>query len=74
MLIAKYNSEHGIVIFQKVTIEAPQGHVLGYVTQAWSICKPRYKIQNASEETLLRVKGPCCTWNLCGDIEFDVSG
>ncbi|XP_060554044.1 phospholipid scramblase 1-like [Ruditapes philippinarum] len=57
----------------KVTVEAPAGHVIGYVSQAWSICKPRYKIQTANEETVLRVKGPCCTWNLCGDIEFDIT-
>ncbi|KAK3598596.1 hypothetical protein CHS0354_039618 [Potamilus streckersoni] len=58
---------------QKVTVEAPAGNIIGYVAQAWSICKPRYKIQNANEETVLRVKGPCCTWNMCGDIEFDVT-
>lgn len=58
---------------QKVTVEAPPGNVIGYVSQAWSLCKPRYKIQTANEETVLRVKGPCCTWNLCGDIEFDVT-
>lgn len=58
---------------QKVTVEAPPGHVIGYVAQAWSICKPRFKIQNANEETVLRIKGPCCTWNMCGDVEFDVS-
>lgn len=58
---------------QKVTVEAPPGQVIGYVSQAWSMCKPRYKIQNANEETVLRIKGPCCTWNMCGDIEFDVS-
>ena len=55
-----------------MTVEAPAGNVIGYVSQAWSICKPRYKIQTANEDTVLRVKGPCCTWNLCGDIEFDV--
>ena len=47
--------------------------MIGYVAQAWSICKPRFKIQNANEETVLRIKGPCCTWNMCGDVEFDVS-
>ena len=55
-----------------MTVEAPPGNVIGYVSQAWSLCKPRFKIQNAAEDTVLRVKGPCCTWNLCGEIEFDV--
>lgn len=58
---------------QKVTVEAPPGKVIGYVSQAWSMCKPRFKIENANEDTVLRIKGPCCTWSICGDIEFDVS-
>lgn len=57
---------------QKVTVEAPPGKVIGYVSQAWSLCKPRFKIENANEDTVLRIKGPCCTWSICGDIEFDV--
>ncbi|WAR27411.1 PLS2-like protein [Mya arenaria] len=59
---------------QKVTVEAPAGHTIGYVSQAWSMCKPQFKIQTANEDTVLRIKGPCCTWNLCGEIEFDWSG
>lgn len=62
----------GIFLFQKVTVEAPPGQVCGYVSQAWSMCKPRFKIENAEGETVLRVKGPCCQWEICGDIEFDV--
>ncbi|XP_069105448.1 phospholipid scramblase 1-like [Argopecten irradians] len=57
---------------QKVTVEAPPGKVIGYVAQSWSCCKPRFRIENAAEETVLRIVGPCCTWNMCGDIEFDV--
>jgi len=56
-----------------VTVDAPLGNTIGYVSQAWSPCKPRYKIETAAGDTVLRVKGPCCTWNMCGDIEFDVS-
>ena len=56
-----------------MTVEAPPGHVVGYVSQAWSLCKPRFKIENAEGETVLRIKGPCCQWEMCGDIEFDVS-
>ncbi|XP_071165700.1 phospholipid scramblase 1-like isoform X3 [Mytilus edulis] len=57
---------------QRVTVEAPPGQVVGYVSQAWSLCKPRFKIENAEGETVLRIKGPCCQWEMCGDIEFDV--
>lgn len=62
-----------LLCLQKVTVEAPPGKVAGYVCQSWSLCKPRMRIENAEEETVLRIKGPCCQLNICGDIEFDVS-
>lgn len=62
-----------LLCLQKVTVEAPPGKVAGYVCQSWSLCKPRMRIENAEGETVLRIKGPCCQLNICGDIEFDVS-
>ena len=47
--------------------------MVGYVAQAWSLCKPKYMIQDINENTQLRIKGPICQWNICGDVEFDVS-
>ncbi|KAI8772467.1 phospholipid scramblase 2 [Biomphalaria glabrata] len=58
---------------QKLTVEAPKGSVIGYVRQAWSLCHPKYKINNAEDQTMLRIKGPCCRCNICGDIEFEVT-
>ena len=55
-------------------VQAPPGSLIGYVRQAWSpCCIPKYKIQNANDETVLRIRGPCCRCNICGDIEFEVS-
>ena len=62
-----------MVCVQKMEVQAPPGTLIGYVRQAWSCCIPKYKIQNANDETVLRVKGPCCRCNICGDIEFEVS-
>ncbi|KAL8559225.1 hypothetical protein ACOMHN_040349 [Nucella lapillus] len=59
---------------QKMEVQAPPGTVIGYVRQAWSLCCiPRYKIQDAKDEIVLRIEGPCCRCNICGDIEFDVT-
>jgi len=55
-----------------VEVQAPPGQVVGYVKQAWSILKPKYLIQDASEQTVLKIEGPCCTCNICGDVEFQV--
>ncbi|KAK7469818.1 hypothetical protein BaRGS_00036147 [Batillaria attramentaria] len=58
---------------QKLEVQAPPGTVVGYVRQACSCFHPRYKINNAQDETVLRIKGPCCRCNICGDIEFEVT-
>ncbi|XP_064639681.1 phospholipid scramblase 1-like isoform X5 [Lineus longissimus] len=57
---------------QKVEVSAPPGNVIGYVKQAWSVCVPKFKIQNAQEETVLTIEGPCFTCSICGDVEFQV--
>ena len=61
-----------ILFLQKVEVQAPVGQTCGFVRQAWSVCKPKYKIQNANDETVLIIDGPCCTCNICGDVEFQV--
>ncbi|KAF6020102.1 hypothetical protein EB796_021599 [Bugula neritina] len=58
---------------QRVEVQAPPGEVIGYVKQGWSICKPKFWIQNAAGEDILRIDGPCFTCSICGDVEFDVS-
>ncbi|XP_076435716.1 phospholipid scramblase 1-like isoform X1 [Babylonia areolata] len=59
---------------QKMEVQAPKGHIIGYVRQAWNCCCiPKYKIQNADDETVLRMRGPCFRCNICGDIEFEVT-
>lgn len=61
------------VTFQKVEVQAPPGTVCGYVYQSWSICTPKFHICDASDNTVLRIEGPCCTCNVCGDVEFQVT-
>ncbi|XP_064614980.1 phospholipid scramblase 1-like [Liolophura sinensis] len=57
---------------QKVEVEAPPGNIVGYIRQQCSPCYPRFTIRNAQDETVLKISGPCCTWSMCGDVEFDV--
>jgi len=58
---------------QRVEVQSPPGEVIGYVKQGWSICKPKFWVQNAAGEDILRIDGPCFTCSMCGDVEFDVS-
>jgi len=48
------------------------GNILGYVVQEWSICKPKFRIENSVGECVLRISGPFCTFSLCGDVEFQL--
>ncbi|RWS31109.1 phospholipid scramblase 2-like protein [Leptotrombidium deliense] len=57
---------------QKIEVFAPPGTLVGYVKQNWSICGPSFSVQNAAEETLYKISGPCCTCGCvcCRDVKF----
>ncbi|XP_034837983.1 phospholipid scramblase 2 isoform X1 [Maniola hyperantus] len=57
---------------QSMEVTAPPGSVVGSIEQEWSICKPCYVIKNAAGDVVLRIKGPICTYSICGDVEFNV--
>ncbi|XP_077988324.1 phospholipid scramblase 2-like [Glandiceps talaboti] len=57
---------------QELEVQSPPGTTVGYVKQAWSVILPKFYIQNANRDTQLVIEGPFCTWNLCGDVEFQV--
>ena len=58
---------------QKMEVQSPIGTTIGYVTQSWSPCFPKFAIRDAKDNIVLRIEGPFCTCNCCGDVEFDVS-
>ncbi|XP_068626328.1 phospholipid scramblase 2 isoform X1 [Battus philenor] len=57
---------------QSMEVTAPPGTVIGSIEQEWSIFQPSYVIKNAAGDVVLRIKGPCCTFSICGDVEFHV--
>lgn len=57
---------------QTMEVSAPPGNVIGRIEQEWSICYPSFAIKNHSNETVLRIEGPICTFSLCGDVEFKI--
>ncbi|GFS84554.1 phospholipid scramblase 1 [Nephila pilipes] len=57
---------------QLLEVSAPPGRVFGRVVQEWSILTPKFRIENASGETVLRIEGPCCTFSICSDVELEV--
>ncbi|KAJ7392573.1 Phospholipid scramblase 3 [Desmophyllum pertusum] len=57
---------------EEIEVQSPPGTVVGYCSQDWSICIPKFEIQDADRQTVLRIEGPFCQCNLCGDVEFQV--
>jgi len=57
---------------QEVEVTSPPGTVVGYVEQKWSLCEPKFEIQDAQRNPILLIEGPLCTFNMCGDVEFKV--
>lgn len=43
------------------------------MVQEWSIFCPKFRIEDASGDTVVRIEGPFCTCSICGDVEFDVT-
>ncbi|KAI4580455.1 hypothetical protein MJG53_020294, partial [Ovis ammon polii x Ovis aries] len=57
---------------QELEIQAPPGSIVGYVAQTWDPFLPKFTIQNANKEDILKIVGPCATCGCFGDVDFEV--
>nr|XP_057924165.1 phospholipid scramblase 2-like [Doryrhamphus excisus] len=57
---------------QELEVQAPPGTTVGYVKQDWHPFVPRFSIQDANKETVLKLEGPCFACNCCGDVSFEL--
>ncbi|XP_053454825.1 phospholipid scramblase family member 5 [Nycticebus coucang] len=57
---------------QELEIQAPPGTIVGYVTQKWDPFLPKFTIQNANKEDILKIVGPCATCGCFGDVDFEI--
>lgn len=57
---------------QEMEVTAPPGNFIGKIEQNWSILSPSFDIKDATGETVLKIEGPCCTFSICGDVEFQL--
>ncbi|XP_029828951.3 phospholipid scramblase 1 [Ixodes scapularis] len=57
---------------QTMEVMAPPGSPIGYLVQEWSILYPKFRVENAAHETVLRIEGPACRWRCCSDVVFQV--
>uniref|UniRef100_A0A3Q2NQ39 Phospholipid scramblase n=1 Tax=Fundulus heteroclitus TaxID=8078 RepID=A0A3Q2NQ39_FUNHE len=57
---------------QELEVQAPPGTTVGFVKQDWHPFLPKFSIQGADGQTVLRLEGPCFACNCCGDVNFEV--
>lgn len=57
---------------QTMEVSAPPGNLIGTIEQQWSFWTPKFVIKDAVGNIVLRIKGPCCTFGLCTDVNFKV--
>ncbi|XP_032767387.1 phospholipid scramblase family member 5 [Rattus rattus] len=57
---------------QELEIQAPPGTIVGFVAQKWDPFQPKFTIQNANKEDILKIVGPCTTCGCFGDVDFEV--
>lgn len=57
---------------RQMEVQAPPGTTIGYVKQDWHPFLPRFSIQGANRETVMKLEGPCFACNCCGDVNFEV--
>uniref|UniRef100_A0A8C2VDS1 Phospholipid scramblase n=1 Tax=Chinchilla lanigera TaxID=34839 RepID=A0A8C2VDS1_CHILA len=57
---------------QEIEVQAPPGVPVGYVIQTWHPCLPKYTVQNARREDVLKITGPCVLCKCCTDIDFKI--
>eukprot|EP00118_Oscarella_pearsei_P028834 m.3053 g.3053 ORF g.3053 m.3053 type:complete len:249 (+) comp9028_c0_seq2:97-843(+) len=57
---------------QEVEVQAPAGEIVGFVRQRWTCWVPEFDICGADGVAVLKIEGPCCTWNFCNDVDFKV--
>ncbi|XP_065388743.1 phospholipid scramblase 3 isoform X3 [Macaca fascicularis] len=56
----------------QMEVQAPPGTTIGHVLQTWHPFLPKFSIQDADRQTVLRVVGPCWTCGCGTDTNFEV--
>ena len=57
---------------QELEVQSPPGTTIGWVKQDLSWWNTWMSVQDASGQTVLKIKGPCCTCDWCAT-EFQVT-
>ncbi|XP_050995938.1 phospholipid scramblase 2-like [Acomys russatus] len=57
---------------QKIEVQAPPGVPIGYITQTWHPCQPKFTVQNEKKQAVLRIIGPCVTCSCGGNVDFEI--
>lgn len=57
---------------QEMKVYSPPGQLIGRIVQNISFCGARFEIRDENDQPQLRVNGPCCVFDFCGNVDFRV--
>ena len=58
--------------YKQLEVSSPPGNIIGYVSQEWSICVPKFRVENALGECVLRIEGFLSLFRSTFDRIFDL--
>lgn len=57
---------------QRMEVASPPGNVVGYIVQEWSVFHPKFRIEDATGEVVMRMEGPFCQVTCGASIDFSI--
>jgi len=57
---------------QEMEVSSPPGTTIGWIKQEWTCLTPKFSVCDADGNVVLVIKGPLCTFSLCGDVRFKI--
>ncbi|XP_017570133.1 phospholipid scramblase 1-like [Pygocentrus nattereri] len=57
---------------QELEVHAPRGKPIGYVTQNWHPCLPKFTILNERRKPVLKIDGQCCMGSCGSQVYFKI--
>ncbi|CAG2180559.1 unnamed protein product, partial [Oppiella nova] len=57
----------------RLDVLSPCGEILGTIRQEWSLCLPKFRVEDANGECVLMIRAPFCAYSWrCGDVDFPI--
>ncbi|EGW10262.1 Phospholipid scramblase 1 [Cricetulus griseus] len=62
----------GLRYLLQIEVQIPPGVPIGYISQTWHPCVPKFTVQNERKQDVLKIIGPCITCSCVGNVDFQI--